>query len=200
MSAPETRAILIGGSSHSGKSTLAAALGAKPGWTHISTDSLARHPGRPWRFDERPVKPHVVEHYRDLSVGELIDDVSRHYTSMWPDIEGLITSHVGGESKPRLVLEGSALWPDQVAGLQAASVAAFWLTASDEVFEARIRKSSCYDDADAEAKLLIDKFLGRTLRYDALMMEAIEHHGLTSIRIDGLSVEDVCAEVLKLTD
>jgi 2-phosphoglycerate kinase len=44
----ETRVILIGGSSHVGKSTLGQSLAAKLGWSYCSTDKLARHPGRPW--------------------------------------------------------------------------------------------------------------------------------------------------------
>ncbi len=39
--------ILIAGSSHVGKSTFAARLTKALGWSLISTDSLARHPGRP---------------------------------------------------------------------------------------------------------------------------------------------------------
>ena len=42
----ELRVILIGGSSHVGKSTLAQSLASKLGWRYISTDSLARHPGQ----------------------------------------------------------------------------------------------------------------------------------------------------------
>lgn len=37
-----TRVILIGGSSHTGKSALAEVIGARLGWRHVSTDSLAR--------------------------------------------------------------------------------------------------------------------------------------------------------------
>ncbi|MEL7245323.1 MAG: 2-phosphoglycerate kinase, partial [Cyanobacteria bacterium J06573_2] len=44
----KTRIILIGGSSHVGKSTLAQSLANKLNWNYISTDKLARHPGRPW--------------------------------------------------------------------------------------------------------------------------------------------------------
>lgn len=184
MSAPETRAILIGGSSHSGKSTLAAALGARPGWTHISTDSLARHPGRPWRVGEQGVKPHVAEHYRELSVDELITDVLAHYKRLWPEIETLIASHISDLGKEKLVLEGSALWPQRVAALKADNVIAVWLTANDDLFEDRIKRSSRYNACDAQARNLIDKFLARTLRYNALMMERVTQLRLPSLKAD----------------
>lgn len=198
MSAPETRAILIGGSSHSGKSTLAAALGAEPGWTDISTDSLARHPGRPWRVGEREVKPHVAAHYRDLSVDELITDVLCHYKTMWPDIETLITSHTLDKSKPRLVLEGSALWPEQVATLESTGVNALWLTASDDLFVARIKADSGFGHASSEERVLIEKFLARTLRYNNEMMQVVERLGLAVLSVDGLSEGNVKTEAWKL--
>ena len=73
------RVVFIGGTSHVGKSTLAESLAARLGWTRISTDTLARHPGRPWRPAPEKVPDHVAEHYLSLSVNELLKDVLRHY-------------------------------------------------------------------------------------------------------------------------
>jgi adenylate kinase family enzyme len=67
------RVILIGGSSRIGKSTLAESLAMKLGWRHISTDSLARHPGRPWRAKPESVPLHIAEHYLSLSTNALIE-------------------------------------------------------------------------------------------------------------------------------
>jgi 2-phosphoglycerate kinase len=191
MSNPDIRAILIGGSSHSGKSTLAEALGARPGWTHVSTDALARHPGRPWPLEDYADRPHVIEHYRDLSGDELITEVLAHYKRQWPTLETLIASHVKDTSKPCLVLEGSALWPEEVAGLEMPSVAALWLTAPDTFFEARIKAGSGYDSASPDGRALIEKFLARTLRYNTLMMDAVRHHA--GVAIDVSQNKDVDA-------
>src|SRR5215468_118437 len=57
--------ILIGGTSHTGKSTVAKRIAERLGAICVSTDSLARHPGRPWPA-AREVPPHVVEHYLQL--------------------------------------------------------------------------------------------------------------------------------------
>ena len=65
----ETRVILIGGSSHAGKSPLGLSLAAKFGWSYRSTDKLARHPGRPWvSANKKAIPEHVAEHYGTLSV------------------------------------------------------------------------------------------------------------------------------------
>lgn len=130
----ELRVILIGGSSHVGKTTLAQHLGSELGWSHISTDSLARHPGRPWRKTPETVPEDVAEHYLSLSEEELVADVLRHYRSMWPDIETMVRSRVIDPSTERLMLEGSALWPESVANLNLDEVAAIWLTATDGYF------------------------------------------------------------------
>ena len=110
------RVILIGGSSHVGKSALARSLADTLGWRLISTDELARHPGRPWRSSPERVPDHVAEHYLTLPVDELIADVLQHYrVNVWPTVETLIRPATTEASSDRLILEGSALWPEFVA-------------------------------------------------------------------------------------
>jgi predicted kinase len=68
--------VLIGGTSNVGKSTVADEVAARLRFERWSTDSLARHPGRPWRTDGDELPPHAAEHYRDLTV-----DSSPHLSS-----------------------------------------------------------------------------------------------------------------------
>jgi 2-phosphoglycerate kinase len=195
------RVILIGGSSNIGKSTLAESLVMKLGWCHISTDRLARHPGRPWQTKPETVPVHVAEHYLSLSVDELIEDVLRHYRSMWPDIESIVTTHATDCSTDRLILEGSALWPASVATLNLDNVAAIWLTASNNLFQARIYQASRFGEATVREKMMIQKFLERTHRYNEQMMEAVNRLGLVSINVEALAsldeLSDRCLELLR---
>ena len=170
--------ILIGGSSHAGKSSAAAALAARLDRPVLSTDSLARHPGRPWRPGGEAPPPHVAEHYGALAPEELIASVLDHYRNMWPMVRALIERHVHEPALGPLVLEGSALWPPSVAELDLASVGAVWITASGELFSSRIRRESDYARRDAEGRRLIDSFLARTEIYDARMMKAVRRLGL----------------------
>src|SRR5690606_41921201 len=64
----DVRVLLIGGTSHAGKSSAARAVGDRLGFECRTTDRLARHPGRPWRTPVWEVPPHVAEHYRALAV------------------------------------------------------------------------------------------------------------------------------------
>ena len=49
----DIRVVLIGGTSNVGKSTVADEVAAKLGFERLSTDSLARHPGRRRRYVSR---------------------------------------------------------------------------------------------------------------------------------------------------
>ncbi len=183
MNTTALRVILIGGPSHGGKSTLAQALSSRLGWHCTSTDRLARYPGRPWGH----VRPHVAEHYLSLSPDELIEDVIRHYARMWPDIRSLITAHASDPSTERLILEGSALWPESVVTLRLDGVGAIWLTASDSFLQERIYTASGFEQAPDQEKALIEKFIGRAQRYNERMMQALRLLDLPWVNVEEAS-------------
>ncbi len=191
------KVLLIGGSSNIGKSTVAAALAARLGWKHASTDLLARHPGRPWPKGETPVPPHVANHYLGLANDDLLASVLDHYARLWPAIEQLVRGHVGGQTGERMVIEGSALWPATVADLGLAGVGAIWLTGSDALFRARIRSESRYAETDRHGRRLIDVFLERTLRYNRAMMAEVLSLKLPFIKVGSATrVEDLAQQCL----
>lgn len=197
---PDLRVILIGGSSHAGKSTLSISLAAKLGWTHLSTDSLARHPGRTWKPEGQAVPDHVAEHYLTLSVDELIEDVLRHYkNNVWPLIETIVTTHATDSSTGRIIMEGSALWPESVATLDLDNIAALWLTAANDFFVKRIYDASHYQTKSPRNKKLVDKFLERTLVYNVRMMDAVRRLGLVSMLVDEVTtVDELAAKCLSV--
>ncbi len=201
---PDLRVILIGGSSHVGKSTVSESLAAALGWDHISTDSLARHPGRPWRPAPEKVPDHVAKHYLCLSVDELIEDVLRHYrVNVWPKVEAIIASRSTDKSTTGLVLEGSALWPELVAGLDFDRIAAVWLTASEEVFRQRIHVGSLYSSKSPSERMMIDKFLERTLAYNARMVDAVNQRGFILVDVSQSGVTELterCPSALNIDE
>ncbi|MGW6267646.1 hypothetical protein [Streptomyces sp. NPDC055060] len=178
----DVRVVLIGGTSHVGKSTVGRLVADRTGFAYRSTDQLARHPGRPWSTPERDLPAHVAEHYGSLTVDELITSVLDHYERLWPRIEELITDYAAGrDGDAGLVLGGSALWPVRVAGLAAPRTAAVWLTAEDTVLRARMDASSHPEEATTEERHLVEKFLARTVRYQALMQAVLDGRGLEHI-------------------
>ncbi len=196
---PNTRVILIGGSSHSGKSALSESIAANLGWNRISTDTLARHPGRPWRPEPEKVPDHVAEHYLSLSVDELIKDVLHHYRiNVWPKIEEIVASHIKDPSLTGLVVEGSALWPELVATLNSDNIAALWLTASKAVFRQRIHNESQYHLKSLRKRRMIDKFLQRTLVYNAQMIEVANRQGFILVDVQQSNLAELTQRCLSI--
>jgi 2-phosphoglycerate kinase len=196
------KVILIGGTSHAGKSTLAESLATKIGWSCCSTDTLARHPGRPWKTSPETVPQHVADHYLSLSVDELIADVCRHYTDIvWPLAEKIIATHTSEQSTDCVIIEGSAILPELAASVLSDKVGAVWITACDELLMQRIRTTSGYIEKMPRERTLIDQFLRRAIAFNHGLKSSIERHGLASIVIDnGSSLEEVSQKCLELCE
>ncbi|MEC4812387.1 MAG: 2-phosphoglycerate kinase [Scytonema sp. PMC 1069.18] len=202
----ETRVILIGGSSHVGKSTLGRSLAAKFGWSYRSTDKLARHPGRPWvGANGKAIPEYVAEHYGALSIEALFLNVLSHYEkNVLPQVEAIVHSHASDLSIECLILEGSALWPGSVANLVGENgVKAIWLTASDQLFRNRIFSESNFYNVSEDEKHLIQKFLDRTLFYNQHMREKVERLGFICIDVESVSIADElpnkCLELMQVS-
>jgi 2-phosphoglycerate kinase len=189
------KVLLLGGTSHVGKSTVAAQLADKLGWGVMSTDRMARYPGRPWTT--RPdYKREVAEHFLSHDADGLVAGQLAHYQSMWPIVERLVREHAA-PSAERLVLEGSGVWPDNVAALALPSLSAVWLTASPELIEARILSESRFDEADEQDRRLIRQFVVRSQGYDVKMMEAVHRLGLPFVTVTAeTDVESLAEECL----
>ncbi len=196
---PDLRAVLVGGSSHAGKTTLSESLAAQLGWDRVPTDSLARHPGRPWWPEPEQVSEKVANHYLSLSVDELITDVLRYYRdNVWPKVEAIVASYLTGASGRGVVVEGSALWPDFATSLDFDRTAALWLTASEEVFTRRIYSSSRYYSKSPRERMMVDKFLLRTLAYDSRMAEAVGRHGFILVGVPESDLTELTARCLSV--
>jgi broad-specificity NMP kinase len=186
--------VLIGGTSHVGKSTLAGALATSLGFRHESTDRLARHPGRPWTA----TRPDGQEHYARLSVDELTARQLEHYERMWPLVERQVRDALGpgGEG---LVLDGSGVLPHRVALLPPDRVAAVWLTAAPTVLRDRIHAGSRIEERSDDERRATDKFLGRTELHQSWLLAALERAGRPHLDVsDEPRVDDLVARVRRL--
>ena len=121
--------------------------------------------------------------YLCLSVDKLIEDVSVTTGSWLAKVEAIVASHSNDASTTGIVLEGSALWPEFVTSLDIDKIAAVWLTGSEEVFRQRIHVGSLYGSKSPRERMMIDKFLGRTLAYNARMVDAVSRHGLMLVDV-----------------
>jgi 2-phosphoglycerate kinase len=166
------RLVLVFGTSHVGKSTLAQRLGERLGWPVNSTDKKGRHPGRPWP----EVKEPVAEHYARLSDETIHWFVRVHQENIWPYIRHLICEAIsqGGKS----IFEGSALRPEFIATLNQGELVPIGFHASEAFLRDRMLTQSDYHRRDAVQRVLIDKFIERSLRQNADFIETAGRLGL----------------------
>ena len=140
---------------------------------------------------------HVAEHYLCLSVDDLIDDVLRHYkVNVWSKVEAITASRSNDPSTTGIVVEGSALWPEFATNLDFEKIAAIWLTTSEEIFRQRIHAGSLYTSKSPRERIMIDKFLERTLAYNARMVEAVNRHGFALIDVTQSNVTELTEKCL----
>jgi len=190
------RAILIGGSSHVGKSRFAEALAQELSWQYMSTDSLARHPGRPWRKGS-DVPLDVQNHYLTHSPNELVDKVIQHYTNnVWPIAKAIVKTRIRNQYDPCIILEGSAILPESVKSAEFEQTLSVWLTASEDLITNRIHGSSRYHQALPRDRKLIDRFLYRSLLFNDHILEAAKQQGQHNIDISQPDALDQLSEKL----
>lgn len=191
------RVILIGGSFNVGKSTVAGTIAQKLSWRCVSTDSLAKHPGRPWPNKREKVRDNVLEHYQNQKANELVESVILHQRRMSPLIAELVRSTAKAAGTGNLVLEGGALWPFITGGYRPKEVAAIWLTAGVETLRARIQKTSGFLTADQKGKAMISMVIERTLLFEEKTAQLVSDHGCPVLNVDKFdTTEQLIAEVL----
>ena len=184
-------ALLIGGTSHCGKSTLAKNVSEALGWRSVSTDALGRHPGRPWLNIPQPVR----EFYESLSDETIYWFHRVHHDNMWP----LLTQTIAAERDRGggFVLEGSALRPEKVAGLPDFDGLAICLHAPPDFLADRMRAESDYIHRAPAERRLIDKFIVRSLRDNLEFANAARNHDITLIDVsEPAAFERAVAELI----
>jgi 2-phosphoglycerate kinase len=195
----DSKVFLIGGTSHVGKSTFARRLASQLGWNYLSTDQFARHPGRPWRDDQKALPDDVVEHYSNLTTDALVDSVLNHYAlNVWPIADAIVRSHLNNPYDPSLVLEGSAILPDRVRAADYDRVAAIWLTGTRELIKERIRRSSRYETRTAFEKRLIDSFVARSLAIDRALMASVEENKEKHLDVGSANAFDALSRICRI--
>ena len=185
-----TRVVLIGGTSHVGKSTFAESLADALAWQYLSTDSLSRHPGRPWRLDGSAVPAHVIQYFQTRSTEVLLDEVLQHFRqNVWPIAEAIVQCRLANEYDIGLVLEGSAILPGCVHRAGWNDVKSLWFLDSNDLIRQRILAGSHYLEQPASIQRAVSGFLDRSLAFDHFLTESLA--GLNFDVIDADNPEQI---------
>ena len=169
--------ILIAGTSYVGKSTFATAVAQSLGREMISTDDLARHPGRPWPT----VRPQVAEYYSKLCDDTIHWFLKVHHENLWPQIEQIIETR-RQLSKP-FVLEGAALRPEYIASIKPGLVSPVLLYSDNEFLRVRLTEGSQLRNVDPARATVIRRFIERSLRENSELLEAARESDIPCVDI-----------------
>jgi 2-phosphoglycerate kinase len=163
--------LLVLGTSHVGKSTCANALAGMLDCPVVSTDSLGRHPGRPWTGVPDP----VLEFYSGLSIDAVHWFLRVHHQNMRPVIQAVIAEIRPGEG---FILEGAAIRPEYLEGWGITPGSAVCLHARADVLRSRILKSSDYPSQSPAVKAATDAFIQRSLLENSALLDAAKQKGV----------------------
>ena len=179
------KVLLIGGTSHTGKSTLCRRLAEDIGWNSLSTDQLSRHPGRPWRDvgEDEHLPADVVDHYSNLPTEALTTSVLTHYQeNVWPIVRAIVRTRLNNPFDLGLVLEGSAILPELANLIVGEEVHSVWLAAPEPQLRERVHASAAYPQRNAGTRKLIDAFLERTIAFQKHLERTVHPPGQTMLR------------------
>lgn len=180
------RHILLIGSSHLGKTTIAAALAEARGCTALSTDKLGRHPGRPWEGAPEP----VLSFFGALDAATIHWFLTVHHANLRPVIAARLA-----EARP-MVLEGAALRPEFLNGWGIAPTQALCLTAAPEVLSARMRAAAEATMPSDAVVAATEAFITRSLTESQALTQAAHRAGVPVWDVSDRTLDDLTAAVI----
>jgi len=191
-----SRVLAIGGTSHAGKSSVGQRLATSLEWAYVSTDRLAKHPGRPWGHQPGIDPPsHVVAHYRANTTVDLTDLLLAHFATMRDVVSDAVTTHL--QTSPGVVIEGSALWPGMDI-TPALPVVSRWLVIDDDHLWRRMRAESYYSRQPRRIQDLIEAFRDRSIGYQQRLVLELRACGLkqSGVYLSGIETTEHIADQL----
>ena len=187
------KVIYLGGAPMLGKTTAARILACRLGYSSISTDDIGVAVGAVTKRDQPQID--YREYYVVNSLGELIQDINAGHERTWPAIRAVIQRHEAWDHP--LVIEGYALRPSYVHSLPG-DVSGVFLLADEALIEKRVRSSN-FSEGASNVELMIERYCGRSLWFNAMLREEVAKLGLKALELsDGMRPEEIVDECLPL--
>ena len=130
------------------------------------------------------------EYFATTPVDLLLDHAAASRKRLWPAIRKIVRTHSTWDDP--LVMEGYALWPEQVLAAGFTDTGALWLTGDDLLLESRIRSNPSFYHGATDEEALIRNFLRRSSQYNELMLKSAAESSATVIAVaTGQSIKDI---------
>ena len=187
------KVIYLGGAPMLGKTTTARMLACRLGYCSISTDDIGIAIGSVTRRESHPID--YREYYIVNSLQVLIRDINAEHERLWPALRAIIQKHEAWDYP--LVIEGYALRPSYVHSLTG-DVFGVFLLADNVLIEKRVRSSN-FSERASNVELMIERYCGRSLWYNAMLREEVARLGLKALDIsEEMRPEEIVDECLSL--
>jgi len=194
------KVIFLGGAPMLGKTSIARIIACQLQYDCVSTDDIgaaiasvtesASHAAFHYMGDRD-----FREYYVTSSKDDLIRDINNQHEALWPALLTLFRNHSTWGSAA--IIEGWALRPDHVSRLSG-DIAGLFLLADDALIEERIR-SSGFSDGASDEETMIQRYLERSLWYNAQIREQVVRLGLGSIPISsGMRSEEIADQCMRV--
>jgi hypothetical protein len=119
------------------------------------------------------------EYYIESNLNDLIRDINRQHEALWPALLALFRNHSTWASSA--IIEGWALRPEYIARLSG-DISGLFLFADAALIKARIR-SSDFSRGASDEEMMIQRYLERSLWYNARIQEQVADLELRSVLI-----------------
>ncbi len=163
--------LFLAGTSHLGKSSSAQQLADKAGCSIQSTDTMGRHPGRPWKGVPDP----VLKFYLSLDADAIHWFLKVHHQNLRPLIAQAVNR--AKTNNVKTVFEGAALRPEYIPHWCAdASAVVLW--AKPDLIRERIERASLSASAEDRVQAATRAFVERSLRENDALAEGAALTGL----------------------
>jgi 2-phosphoglycerate kinase len=167
-----------------GKTTVAREIACRLQYDCISTDDIgaaiasvtdpASHPAFHYMGNRDFREYYITSHPNDL-----IRDINQQHEALWPALLSLFRNHSTWASAA--IIEGWALRPEYVARLSG-DISGLFLLPDAALIEARIR-SSDFSRGASDEEMMIQRYLERSLWYNARIRKQVADLGLKSVSI-----------------
>lgn len=193
---------LIGGPPGAGKTTLGIALASRLERSSVTIDDIRTSLlgiTDPSAYPELHVigLPDPVTYFTGTDPETMVEHAIAQHRTLWPAVEAVLRKKVN-HGIPA-VYDGWHLMPDLVAGAALDGACAVWIDIDDEVLRARELQVWDFYQRSHDPELMLERFLARSMLWNARMRESAAKFGFHLIRQDGTrSVPDLVDEVLGL--
>ncbi len=162
------KVILIGGSPMTGKSTIAIALASKLNRACISTDDIGEV--LQTVTDINPMKgQNYIDYYSNTDKEKLIEDIKVYHAQIKPAIKRLVDIHSSWGAP--VIIEGWAIYPDMLDGLETEEVKSVWLIANENLLAKRLENNKLFCKEASNPKKMLGNYLYRSLWHNNYLLE-----------------------------